>query len=139
MDNKRRRLPAEWEEQDGVLLAWPHLQSDWSPYLDRVEPVFEEIATQISRHEFVVVVAPDPDTVIFKLNKAGAVMERIRAYALDTNDTWARDFGPITVFEDGKPLLLDLVSTAGDLNFRHILIILSPGTFTRPACSIQLR
>jgi len=117
MDSKRIRLPAEWEEQDGVLLAWPHIQSDWSPYLDTVEPVFEEIATQISRQEFVIVVAPDPETVIFKLHKSGAVMERIRVYSLDTNDTWARDFGPITILEDDKPLLLDFGFNGWGLKF----------------------
>ncbi|HJV34612.1 agmatine deiminase family protein, partial [Geomonas sp.] len=31
-----RRLPAEWEPQDGVLLAWPHEESDWRPYLEAV-------------------------------------------------------------------------------------------------------
>ena len=34
-----RRLPAEWEEQDGVLLAWPHEETDWRSCLDEVEPV----------------------------------------------------------------------------------------------------
>ena len=33
-----RRLPAEWEEQDGVLLAWPHDGTDWAGDLDSVEP-----------------------------------------------------------------------------------------------------
>ena len=52
MNYSRRRLPAEWEEQDGVLLAWPHDQSDWLPCLDKVEPVFEEIAKQIKASYF---------------------------------------------------------------------------------------
>ena len=54
-----RRLPAEWEEQDGVLLAWPHERTDWLPHLASVEPVFIEIATQISRFERLVIVAAD--------------------------------------------------------------------------------
>jgi agmatine deiminase len=114
---KIRRLPAEWEGQDGVLLAWPHARSDWSPYLDRVEPVYEEIAARISHYELVIIIAPDPDTLTARLNKAGAVMDRIRIYPLDTNDTWARDFGPITVFEDGKPLLLDFGFNGWGLKF----------------------
>ena len=31
-----RRLPAEWEEQDGVLLSWPHADSDWSDDIELV-------------------------------------------------------------------------------------------------------
>jgi agmatine deiminase len=113
----RRRLPAEWEEQDGILIAWPHDKSDWYPHLDRVLPVFEEIVTQISRYELVVVVAPDPHEVSLKLNKAGAVMERIKVFALGTNDTWTRDFGPITIFENEKPLLLDFGFNGWGLKF----------------------
>ena len=47
----KRRLPAEWEEQDGVLIAWPHEGTDWSAHLDQVEPVFAEIVRQVSRFE----------------------------------------------------------------------------------------
>ena len=76
--NNSKRLPAEWEPQDGVLLAWPHDESDWHPYLDAVEPVFAEITAQISRFESVIVAAPDPETVREKLLKAGADPERVR-------------------------------------------------------------
>ena len=44
-----RRLPAEWEEQDAVLLAWPHAATDWADTLDTVAPVFSRIALAISR------------------------------------------------------------------------------------------
>lgn len=117
MNFKRRRLPAEWEEQDGVLIAWPHDKSDWYPYLDRVVPVFVEIVTQISRYERVIIVAAKPHEVNAKLNNAGAVMERITVFPLDTNDTWARDFGPITIFEDEIPMLLDFGFNGWGLKF----------------------
>ena len=101
----KRRLPAEWEEQDGVLLAWPHESTDWHPYLDLVEPVFTEIIRQISRFETVLVAAPDPDRVYDLAAQAGAVTDQVRIFPVDTNDTWARDFGPITMVEAGKPLV----------------------------------
>src|SRR5512145_1454390 len=101
------RLPAEWEEQDGVLLAWPHEESDWHPLLDLVEPVFVEIATRISHFEKVLITAPDAAAVRRQLQAAGARMERVLVSEIPTNDTWSRDFGPITVEEDGRPVLLD--------------------------------
>ncbi len=101
------RLPAEWEEQDGVLVSWPHEGTDWRPWLDAVEPVFVEIVRQISNHEQVVVVAPDPALVERKLREAGVEVEQISFCRMDTNDTWSRDFGPITVYQDQEPLLLD--------------------------------
>ena len=53
------RLPAEWEAQDGVLLAWPHEGTDWAYMLDDVRPVFVEIIRQITRFERVLLTAPD--------------------------------------------------------------------------------
>ena len=47
--SKLRRLPAEWEEQDGVLLAWPHSESDWKPLLAEIERVSAAIIAVISR------------------------------------------------------------------------------------------
>ncbi len=113
----KRRLPAEWEEQDGVLLAWPHKDSDWLPILHKVEPVFIEIAKQISLYERVVIIAPDRGMVEEKLRRAGAVLERITIYEADTNDTWTRDFGPLTVLEGEKPLLLDFFFNGWGLKF----------------------
>ncbi|BCG47568.1 Agmatine deiminase [Citrifermentans bremense] len=112
-----RRLPAEWEPQDGVLLAWPHENSDWAPYLDAVEPVFAQIVTAISRFETAVVAAADPDLVREKLAACGANLEKVRINQVDTNDTWARDFGPITVEEDGAPRLLNFGFNGWGLKF----------------------
>jgi len=111
------RLPAEWEAQDGVLLAWPHAASDWHPHLDAVEPVFTDIAVWISRHERVLIVAPQTEPVLRQLAAAGAVMERVAVFALPTNDTWSRDFGPVTVCEGGTPVLLDFGFNGWGLKF----------------------
>ncbi|GAW66043.1 agmatine deiminase [Geoanaerobacter pelophilus] len=108
---------AEWEPQDGVLLAWPHENSDWAPYLDAVEPVFAQIVTAISRFETAVVAAADPDLVREKLAACGANLEKVRINQIDTNDTWARDFGPITVEEDGAPRLLNFGFNGWGLKF----------------------
>ena len=111
------RLPAEWEEQDGILLAWPHLETDWAPYLYEVEPVFVAIAAAASRYGRVLIVAPESGLIFPRLEAAGAAMERIRLIPLPTNDTWARDFGPITVYDQGRPVLLDFGFNGWGLKF----------------------
>ena len=105
------RLPAEWEDQDGILLPWPHPDSDWSTMLDQVEPVFLEIAQTASRYEQVLIVAPDTSDLPYKLASVGAHMENIRLLDIPTNDTWARDFGPITVYRDGQATPVDFQFT----------------------------
>ena len=107
---QRRRLPAEWEDQDGVLIAWPHAGTDWGPHIEEVEPVFVEIAKTISLFErCLIVVSSEEHRPADLLSKAGAVMERVRFHAAPIDDTWARDFGPITVEKGGQLLLLDFV------------------------------
>ncbi len=92
VDRLNRRLPAEWEPQDAVLLVWPHAQSDWGAVLTEVRQTVQTIIAAIERFEPVILIRPD-------------------AWDVPTNDTWARDFGPITIEEDGKPVLLDFVFT----------------------------
>ncbi len=111
------RLPAEWEEQDGVLLAWPHENSDWLPHLELVEPVFLDIARQISRFEQVLIAAPQTEGLRAKLNAAGADLSRIHIYQVPTNDTWSRDFGPISIYDEEEPVLLDFGFNGWGLKF----------------------
>lgn len=113
----QRRLPAEWEPQDGILLAWPHANSDWRDNLAAVHQVFVAIAATISRFAQVVIVAPEVAVVRRQLRAEGVDLQRIRLFEVPTNDAWARDFGPITVLENGRPLLLDFGFNAWGLKF----------------------
>ena len=54
-----RRFPAEWEEQDAVLMAWPHEGTDWAPNLHAVQGVTIDIAKEITRFEPLLMAAPD--------------------------------------------------------------------------------
>ncbi|MFU8857203.1 MAG: agmatine deiminase family protein [Deferrisomatales bacterium] len=112
-----RRLPAEWEDQDGVLLAWPHADTDWAPVLAQVEPVFQELAARIAEVETLVVAAADPHGAERGLRRAGVPRDRVRLYHVPTNDTWARDFGPLTVEVDGRPRVLDFGFNGWGLKF----------------------
>ncbi|HJV36894.1 agmatine deiminase family protein, partial [Geomonas sp.] len=67
--------------------------------------------------ETAIIAAPDPETVRAQLEKCGAVLERVRIYQVETNDTWARDFGPITVQDEGSPRLLNFGFNGWGLKF----------------------
>jgi agmatine deiminase len=114
---KSRRLPAEWEAQDAVLLAWPHAASDWQPILPQIEAVFRELSFQICRFERLLVATPEPQRVEEQLRQAGCDLSRVSLFQVPTNDTWSRDFGPITIFEEDKPKLLDFGFNGWGLKF----------------------
>lgn len=116
-----KRLPAEWEKQDGILLPWPHPATDWAEMLDQVEPVFLQIAKETSRFEKVIIIAPDTSLLSEKLSDIGTSMENIRLIDIETNDTWARDFGPITVYDNDQAIPLDFQFNGWGGKFRSDL------------------
>ncbi len=94
------------------MLTWPHAHGDWREHLSEVEPVFAQIACIISRYERLIISAYDAghqQHVRDLLRASNANMQRIRLYPVPSNDTWARDHGPITVLRGGKPRLLDFI------------------------------
>jgi agmatine deiminase len=111
------RLPAEWEVQDGVLLSWPHEGTDWAYMLDDVRPVFADIIRQIARFERVLLTAPDAADAGRYLTSSGVDLARVTICEMPNNDTWARDFGPVTVMYDGRPVLLDFGFNGWGLKF----------------------
>jgi agmatine deiminase len=111
------RLPAEWEEQDAILLAWPHAGSDWQPILEEIIAVFVELTRRIVSHQAVLIATPEPAAVAARLNLAGVPPERVRICDIPTNDTWSRDFGPLTIRRNGRPVLLDFGFNGWGLKF----------------------
>jgi agmatine/peptidylarginine deiminase len=101
------RLPAEWEPQSGVMLTWPHPETDWADQLDRVERLYGKLANLIGRFEPVLNVCRDPDHAErVRMLLEGAACQRFGI--APSNDTWARDYGPIGVrTHEDRPLLLD--------------------------------
>lgn len=111
------RMPAEWEHFGAVLIAWPHADSDWAYMLDDVTHCYCDIARAIlDSGALLIVVAPDISIPKSLLN--GFDVSRIIFCQVATNDTWARDFGPITVVDsDGNIRLTDFCFNGWGLKF----------------------
>jgi agmatine deiminase len=106
----RTYLPPEWAPQDAVMLTWPHAHSDWAPMLAQAERAFTDIARAVSRFERALVVCYDSlhrAAVEKRLHDAGVPAARIALHVAPSNDTWARDHGPITVACGEERRLLD--------------------------------
>jgi len=100
MNDSTLRLPAEWEPQAAVLIAWPHAGTDWADRLASVETTYTALAAAVTRFESLVIVVPDAIVRMHAealVREAGARLERIRFVELPYDDTWLRDSGPITL------------------------------------------
>ena len=109
------RFPAEWETQDAVLLAWPNEWTDWADNLDEVNQCYANIARAIVDDEHLVVVTHDIEET--KAMMGDIDFSRVRFFEIGINDTWARDFGPLTVIKNGTPVLLDFTFNAWGMKF----------------------
>ncbi len=107
------RLPPEWAAQSAVMLTWPHGETDWADDLDAVEGVYVRIAHGIAAREAVLIVCQTNAHrahVSGLLDRAEVPRQRVVWATSPSNDTWARDHGPLTV--------IDAAGTARILDFR---------------------
>lgn len=104
-----RCLLAEWAPQSGVMLTWPHAQSDWAAILTEVEQVYLELARVICQREKLLVICYDAahQQHIQDLLQTHVDLRHVVFALHPSNDSWARDHGPITVLEQHRPRLLD--------------------------------
>ena len=117
LSKRNRSFAAEWDCQDGILIAWPHAGTDWAYMLDEVTACYVQLIQAILQDdERLVIVAPDADEVRAAIGPA-AHWDRIHIAELPTNDTWVRDYGPITVWRDGKMSLADFTFNAWGMKF----------------------
>ena len=108
-------FPAEWYPQSAVQLTWPHPDTDWAPVLDEVIPCFVAIAKEIIKRETLLIVCQDERDVRKQLGNVSDT--RIIFREMPVNDTWARDHGGISVFEDGIPKVYDFVFNGWGMKF----------------------
>ena len=103
-------LPAEWEKQDAIQLTWPHANTDWKPYLDDITETFLQLSKAISDKEKLIIATPNKKSLSDYLSKklSESNLKNIIIYECESNDTWARDHGAITLKnKNGDCLLLD--------------------------------
>lgn len=108
-------LPAEWYPQSAVQLTWPHEDTDWAPILEEVIPCFVAIAREVIKREKLLIVCPDESEVRKALGEVD--YGRILFREMQTNDTWARDHGGISVFDEGRPMVYDFVFNGWGMKF----------------------
>jgi agmatine/peptidylarginine deiminase len=92
------------------MITWPHTGTDWARLLPEVEAVYDRIAAAMTARERLLVACHDADlarSVTERLTRLGLDMRRVVVGIAPSDDTWARDHGPITVETPAGAELLD--------------------------------
>ncbi|MBT1451195.1 agmatine deiminase family protein [Glaciecola sp. XM2] len=88
-------LLPEWARQEAVVLAWPHGQSDWLPWLDQARATYVELITAINAAGAAVILLCDDSE--YGIAKSMISMHaRVLIVKASYNDTWTRDYVFVT-------------------------------------------
>ena len=102
-------FPAEWHPQYAVQLTWPHANSDWDWILPEVHQLYLKLANIILQYQNLIVCV-DSQTLADDIRaQLDENTFKAHIYIAPSNDTWARDHGPLCVFEDGKLVVKDFI------------------------------
>lgn len=96
--NKPAFLP-EWSPTGAVLLAWPYPQGDWRSNFSQVEHCYWDILTALTQYVDVWLLYHDSLSLLdFEATLAQRKIngERIKVFHLAYEDTWIRDYGPLS-------------------------------------------
>lgn len=99
------RFPAEWEEQEGILLSFPHNGRDWPGKFGAIQWALVDFIKKVAEVEKVFLVVNGlelENKVRTKLERADVVLNQVHFIQCKTNRSWMRDSGPIGVYKEGS-------------------------------------
>lgn len=102
------RTPAEWEEQEALIVVFPPKQSDWAHSLKEIHQSYLEFIGKIARFQKCMVICEDKKALATALPS----LQNVELIEMPTNDTWIRDFGGINVYKNGKRQTYDFIFNA---------------------------
>ena len=100
-----RRLKAEWEKHKLILMAFPHENTDWAKDGTLKEAIvpFLRISQAIAYSQTVYILCKNKS----KIEELFCSKRNLIFIESDFDDTWTRDYGALSIEEDGEPKLLD--------------------------------
>jgi len=101
-------MPAEWEPQKSVWIAWPYNKNDWPGLYQYIPKVILKIICKISKNQKVNLIINKKEKNIKKLIKLNKI-KNVNYYYIKTDRIWLRDSGPIFIInkKTKKKLILN--------------------------------
>ena len=103
-------MPAEWEKQQAMWLAWPHQKNDWPGKFAPIVWVYADIVRHLAQVVTVRLVVKDAkakDAAMRCLEMVNANLDAVEWFIIPTNRAWLRDSAPIFVRDGTKQAMVD--------------------------------
>jgi agmatine deiminase len=98
------RMPSEWAPHLACYLVWPHNRDTWPGKFESIPPIFASMVAAIAGFEPVRLMVNDAGEIadVQRMVADAAsgdpeTIRRVEIFHLPTDDSWARDHGPIFV------------------------------------------
>ncbi len=88
------RLPAEWEAQSAVIIAWPHAEGDFGGQLADVEQTYCLIARAVFKRQRLIIICKDN---VHQAHIQAMLTLPCSFIQAPVDDIWVRDTAPLTV------------------------------------------
>ncbi|MDE6298328.1 MAG: agmatine deiminase family protein, partial [Muribaculaceae bacterium] len=106
----------EWTRQEAILMALPSDSTDWSYILQEAQSQYADIIKVFTDNEVkVVLLCHDTDEAKLLLSESN--QKFLILVKADYNDTWTRDYGPISIIKDDRTRALDFGFNGWGLKF----------------------
>lgn len=93
------RVPAEWEPQAAIWLAWPHHADTWPGRFDQIPGFFADWARLIAESTPVRIIGSK--RAVQQSKQRLGQLDHLEWVEIATNDCWIRDYGPTFVADPG--------------------------------------
>lgn len=143
--NSRRIMPAEWDPRfTATLVAWPHENTDWSYMLDEVDKCYKSLVEALVKAgQTVLVVTPEPERIAPLLSSLP--QDKVKIANCQTNDTWTRDYGPLTIADEATNALSAVIyqfngwglKFASDKDNLAFLSLVKDGVLAMPKVTVR--
>lgn len=95
-------LIPEWSSVRAVIIAWPYVEGEWGSSFEQINECYQNILRALSEEvETWVLVHPFAETqfeaIRLSLISKSPNSKNIRSIVLEYDDTWVRDFGPLSL------------------------------------------
>jgi agmatine/peptidylarginine deiminase len=95
LSEKRLTLLPEWAEQEAVILAWPHQDTDWAPWLNDVQNTYVTLINAINDAGCTVLLLCR-ESELGLIKSVVNYRSKVLCICCDYNDTWVRDYAFLT-------------------------------------------
>lgn len=110
------RFPAEWESCEAILMALPNEETDWAYMLEAVTDQYRRLVSAFTEQdERVVLLCRDRDEAARIMH--GIDPTQLTFMEVPYNDTWTRDYGPMSVIREERLRALDFGFNGWGLKF----------------------